>query len=298
MENQSATPDFQYLAWQGIQVPLMNDWRPLRIEGNYKNGAVTVGDQEGVVFILRWIHPPKKYDAASWIEKRRKIVASGQLTENPPVPEGFDLTSWIKNLAIREETEKTVWWGYSEKSEILVEIILTNLTDRKKNEWFLKKSLPKIKVTPIDEDCLWVIFSARFMIPAGYKLERHRLTVGDITLNFMKNKSDRLFVRQVYPAKLALNRRSLPAWLRDEVFTRHRHFKLLEDDKSIELKTKKSGLKILPFPLSWVSPHHCQRMIIENTELDRLLIIDAEWRDKSDVFNIDGIAKEMGRRVA
>jgi hypothetical protein len=294
----SYSPEHQCFAWQGIQVLLMNDWRPLRIEGNFDKGAVTMGDQEGPVFILRWLHIPKKYDGFKWIEKRKKQVAAGQSSENPPQPVGFDKTSWIKNLAIRKESEKTVWWGYSEECKVLVEVILTNLTDPKKNEWFIHQALPKLKVTSKSDKSLWQIYSARFVIPEGFTLNRHRLGVGDIALEFIRKKNDKLVVRQVYPAKLALQRRSLPAWLRDEVFKRHRFFKELSGDSNLEIKTKKRGVKKFPFPLGWVIPNQCERMIKDDKSLDRLYIVDAEWRKKGNEINVESLITEMEKRVA
>ncbi len=298
MDSNTHSSEYQILAWQGVEVLLMNDWRPLRFEGNHFKGSFTVGDQDGAIFILRWIHPPKKYKASDWIEKRQKSVAAGQVSENPPRPARFETSSWIKSLAVREEAEKTVWWGYSSDCSVLIEVILTNLTDRKKNDWFIKYSLPKLKVFSQNEKWLWQIYSARFLIPAGYILNKHRLSVGDIALDFFKNKSDRLLVRQVYPAKLALERRSLPAWLRDEVFKRHRKFKVINDDKNIKLKSKKTGWKCLPFPLGWISPHACERLIVEDRDLDRLYIVDAEWRKSSNAFEVDSLITEMGKQVA
>jgi hypothetical protein len=298
MDHHQPSPEYQYLAWQGIQILMLSDWRPLRIEGHYENGAVTVGDQEGPIFILRWLHPPKKYDASKWIEKRQNKIASGQISNEPPMPDRFDSTSWIKDLAIREEAKKTVWWGYSSSCNLILEVILTSLTDFKKNDWFIKNSLPKIKISSKNEDTLWQIFSARFLIPSGYQLKHHRLTLGDITLDFIKSKTERLLVRQVYPAKLALDRRPLPGWLRDVVFKRHRRFKATNDDKSLHKKSRKTGFKALPFPLGWIKPLNCERLIVEDRELDRLYIIDAEWDKNSKAPLVDKLASEMGKRVA
>jgi hypothetical protein len=285
--------DDNHLAWQGLEIPMRDDWRPLRIEGEHRKGSITIGDMDGPVFQLRWIRPPRDSDSSGWIKARRLSVAGGQESRGAPRPESFESSSWIKNLAIREESKKTVWWGRSERSNVLVEILLTSLSGSGVNQCFLKSALPNLRVASPTEDNLWQIYSARFVIPAGYRLVRKRLAAGDIALEFVRGWGEKLLVRQVYPAGLALERRSLQGWLRDRVFKEHRRFRQETEDRHDGQHVKWSGWKRLPFPLGWISPRRCDVLIRQEQDLDRLMIVKYEWQDGTEVKSVDKIADGM-----
>jgi len=293
MTSARPSPEAHLLAWQGLEVPLRDDWRPLRIEGGYSKGSVTVGDIEGPIFQVRWIRPPKGADTDGWIKARRQSVAAGQESRGAPRPEGFDSVSWIKNLAVREESKKTVWWGRSPRANALVEILLTNLRGTEVNTQFIKDSLPKLRVVPPSEDSWWRIYSARFFVPAGYRLARQRLATGDIALEFVRGWGERLLVRQVYPAALALERRSMAGWLRDPVFKEHRRFRRETEDRHEGRRIRWTGWKRLPFPLGWITPRRCDSIILQNRDLDRLLIAESQWTEGTDVVPVDKIADGM-----
>lgn len=287
------SPNDNLLAWQGLEIPLQDEWRPLRIEGNHSKGSITIGDIDGPIFQLRWIRPPKGADTSGWIKARRLSVAGGQESRGAPRPESFDHVSWIKNLAVREQSKKTVWWGRSERCNVLVEILLTNLRRPELNSLFVKTALPHLRVVPSTENCRWQIYSARFLIPAGYRLTRKRLAAGDIALEFVRAGGERLLVRQVYPARLALERRSLPGWLRDRVFKERRRFRQETEDRHEGRHIKWTGWKRLPFPLGWIMPRRCDSLIRQNDDLDRLMIVECEWKDGAEVMPVDKIADGM-----
>lgn len=284
------------LAWQGLTVPIQEDWRPLRIEGDYKDGAIAVGHMDGPVFQLRWLRPPEGYDADRWIAKRTKSVAAGQTSENPPRPDDFEPVSWIRSLAVRQESVKTVWWGYAKKAHVLVEILVTNLSDEATNRWFLRRSLPKLTATAKDEKCPWSIYSSRCVIPPGYVLNRKRLAAGDIALEFTGDKGRKLLVRQVFPAMLALQRRPYAGWLRDRVFKERREFrKETEVTRDHGLQMNWKGWKRVPFPLGFVLPHRCESVIAHDESLDRLLIVESECSNGAKVTPPDQILETMRR---
>jgi len=286
------------LSWQGLEIPIREDWRPLRIEGEHSKGSVTIGDIEGPVFQLRWIRPPKGADTSGWIKARQISVAGGQESRGAPRPEGFDDVSWVKNLAVREESKKTVWWGRSERNGLLVEILLTNLRDSEVNRHFARTCLPKLRIVPLTEDCTWRVYSARFLVPAGYRLTRKRLATGDIALEFVRGRGERLLVRQVYPAGLALERRSMAGWLRDRVFKGRRRFRREMEDCHEGKRIRWTGWKRLPFPLGWVMPRRCDSIILQNQDMDRLFIVESQWKDGEPVTPIDKIADGMLWRAA
>lgn len=284
------------LAWQGLAIPIQEEWRPLKIEGDHQKGAITVGSMDGPVFQLRWLRPPKSYDAAEWIKKRCRAVAGGQTSDDPPRPDGFAMASWVRSLAIRQESEKTVWWGYAEPAHLLVEILLTNLCDDKTNAWFIRHALPKLTVAAATEDCPWSIYSSRCVIPPGYILRRQRLAAGDIALEFTADKGRRLLVRQVFPALLALQRRPYAGWLRDRVFKERRRFrKDCETTREDGLRMTWTGWKRIPFPLGFLLPRRWETVVAHDEYLDRLLIVESEWRDGATVKSAEDILKTMRR---
>lgn len=282
-----------YLAWHGLTIPMQDGWHPLKIEGNHQKGSIAVGDMTGPVFKLQWLRPPKGYDGKMWVDKRRKSVAGNQESANPPRPESFEFVSWIKNLAIREESDKTVWWGCSKKSEVLVEVLLTNLREAEINQWFIENALPNLKVIPKDRDWPWKIYSVRCTVPSGYNLNKRRLAAGDIALEFERGKKDRLVVRQVYPASLALERRSLSGWLEDRVFTEQRRLRHDSEQKHDNTSLKRSGRKPLPFPLGWMRPKRFASVIDCDQTLDRLLIVESEWPEGGRPRPVDDILASM-----
>lgn len=288
-----ATAIDHLLSWQGLEVPIREDWRPLRIEGGHQSGSITIGDMNGPIFQLRWLRPPKGYDGKAWIEGRRQRTAGGQKSARPPRPAGFSHVSWIKDLSIREESQKTVWWGCAKTSEVLVEILLTNLCDPAANRWFVTAALPKLKAFPPAGECRWQIYSSRFVIPSKFVLSRKRLAAGDIALEFTRATHEKLIVRQVFPAGLALQRRSLSGWLTDRAFKESRRLRKEAEDAGGDRRVKWSGWKKLPMPLGWIMPRRCEAVVVLDTDLDRLLIAELEWMGRTPVVSVDELAAGM-----
>lgn len=286
-------PRNYHLSWQGLRVPIQKDWRPLRIEGDHDQGNVTAGDAEGPVFQLRWLRVPEGYDAENWIEKRKIDVAAGQCSPEPPCPNGFDTVDWIRDLSIREECEKTVWWGHSETGRVMVEVLLTGLCAPKLNQWFLDRSLPALQAFAPDEPWLWEIFSTHFVTPVGYKLKQHRLATGDMAFEFVRKRRERLLVRQVYPAGLALQRRTLPGWLRDRPFKESRRIRVSEEQAADDGRLLWTGWKRLPFPLGWIFPQQWEALIVRDEAADRLLMAEREWRRANDGPGTDELVSTM-----
>lgn len=288
--------DNPILAWQGLTIPLQDDWRPLKIDGEFKKGSITVGNMDGPVFQLRWLRPSTTYDGANWIRNRCKATAGGQTSDNPPRPEGFDISEWIQGLAIRQESEKTVWWGYSKTAGVLVEILLTNLCSREVNRWFVRHALPRLDVTPPTEDCEWSIYSCRFTVPPGYQLNRKRLAAGDLAFEFLGSAGKRIIIRQVFPALLALQRRPYQGWLRDRVFKEKRRFQKQRESMADDgLQLTWAGRKKIPFPFGFIAARQCVTEIIHDEDLDRLFIVESEWKKGQGVAPVMPILDSMRR---
>lgn len=292
MSNKEQLPTEEQICWQGLQVPIQKDWRPLRVEGSYEDGSVTIGDMMAPIFQLRWIRPATEQDGKKWIEGRCNSAAGGQTSRKAPHPESFEHVAWIKDLAIREESQKTVWWGTATNKEVFVELLLTNLCKPAFSRWVIKEALPLLRVMSKTEESLWQIYSARFTVPPGYVLNHSRLAAGDISLEFKREDRQKLTVRQVYPAALALDRRPMRAWLRNRVTTDRRRLCVDQEQKS-DHKVKWTGWKRYPFPLGWIVPNRFESLILEDLHLDRLLIAESEWKDGSKTTRVDDIVSAM-----
>ncbi len=288
----SCPSDEPSFAWQGLTVPLRPEWRPLRIEGNWEQGAVTIGDRQGAVFSLRWLRPAGGVDGAAWIAQRTEQTAAGQSSPRPPQPAGFTAVNWIRGLAVREEARKTVWWGYAPTPDapkdaptqsavrpgVLVEAILTDLAKPETNAWFIEHSLPRLQAQPENGPLDWRIYSARFATPPGFRLQEHRLASGDLALRFKRGRREGLLLRQVYPAGLALARRNAEGWLADRPFLERRRFRgeLTEPRPQTLMRT---GWKRIPFPFGPFAPRRCTGLLVEAA--DRLFMAEAEGGEET-----------------
>jgi len=281
------------LAWHGLTIPMQDEWHPLKIEGDHQKGSISVGDMAGPVFKLQWLRPPKNYDGRMWVDKRRKSIAGKHESENPPRPGSFEHVSWVKNLNIREEAEKTVWWGCSKRSEVLVVVLLTNLREKELNEWFIENALTYLQVIPGEQEWPWRIYSVQCTLPAGYRLQQTRMAAGDIALEFKRGNQDRLVVRQVYPASLALERRPMAGWLKDRVFNEQRRLRQETEQKQNDVWLKRKGRKPLPFPLSWLRPRRYESVIDRDRQLDRLMIVEGEWPEGKSTTPVNDILASM-----
>jgi len=177
---------------------------------------------------------------------------------------------------------------------VLVEVLLTNRSDKKTNRWVIRHALPKLTVTGPADDCRWSIYSSRCVVPPGYVLQHKRLAAGDIALEFTGDKGRKLLVRQVFPAMLALQRRSYAGWLRDRVFKERRRFRRSsESTRDDGLQMNWSGWKRVPFPLGLLLPRRCESVIAHDEHLDRLLIVVSEWKNGTSVRSVDDILETM-----
>ena len=116
-----------------------------------------------------------------------------------------------------------------------------------------------------EEECRWKIYSAQFTVPAGYVLNHSRLATGDIALEFERENRQKLTVRQVYPAGLALQRRPMRGWLRDRITTERRRLRIDREEKS-QHQLKWVGWKRLPFPFGRILPNRFESRVVAGSE--------------------------------
>ncbi|HBC88455.1 MAG TPA: hypothetical protein DCZ94_16020 [Lentisphaeria bacterium] len=279
-----------FISWQGFSMPLMREWRPLRIEGVFKKGSITIGDVSGPLFEARWLRPgAADFDGRAWIDSN-KMKSNDKIASAPPRPQGFTSVGWIKGFEEKDSGKKTVWWGYSVEGQIILEIIISELVEPAAYEWIISNVLPSVKVFKPEEEWTWRIFSAQFKVPAGFILESHKLNNGDMSLCFRRPRKERLILRQVYPAELALSRRALEKWFENSPFSERRRFSEAKDGcRSVGKKDfTVDGWKLVPFPLGFIRPRRCSRIAVVDDASDRIFLTEYEYgkRDSGEIAQV------------
>lgn len=266
-----------YFLWQGIKTLIRPDWRVLRIEGDVLKGAITVGDRYDPIVQVRWVRCEENFYPEKWLENRISKTAAGQTSQDAPKVNGFTNIEWIRDLQLKSEAAKTVWWGYSESAKIQLEVLMTDICAAECTEWVIKNTIPSFEAFSIDEPWEWRIYSCDFTTPSGFKLSQKRLSVGDVTIELTGEAGARIMLRQIYPASLALSRRSLDKWSQDNPFLQRRRYKT-EDASETEDCIDRQGTFNIPFPLGWIRPKKFHKVIYHNEELDRLFYAETNWR--------------------
>ena len=277
------------IAWQGWEIPAVDDWRPLEIDGDYKRGKMMIGNSVAPLLQVKWWRPDEKnFYAEEWIRARiREFKATPSM--NPPRPKAFSNSGWIKELEFQEDVTKTIWYGFERDAGVMMEIVMTSITDKALQAKIITDLIPELKVYSIEEDTYWSLYDISFHVPKGYILKRKHLYSGDIALEFQDDDKRHLVLRQIYPAELALSRRSMGGWLDNPAFKFKRRFKLESDSEwktgkaNIVDALKRVGKRYIPFPLQWLFPKYVSAIIAKDSELDRLLIAEA-FSDEKEFF--------------
>jgi len=209
------------LAWQGWQMRLPAEWNPVRLEGGYEAGSMLVADLQGARLALRWQRPGRRqFDAARCVESAMEEEL-GRLAaaEARPMPlDGFDCSM----LYVEQQPPgRDLWTAYSPVSRRLVQAVYRI---RRREHLLAGVVLPCLRDTPPEEPSLWAVFDMCCVVPAGMKLLRHVLSAGDVSLCFAAGRQ-RLGVRQIAIADIALKRMPLEKWLADEQRRLGRHYR-------------------------------------------------------------------------
>lgn len=281
--------DEKNIAWQGWTIPVREEWQPIRIEGDFHRGRMIVGNSDGPVFQISWQRPDNidNFDCPRWLAKQTARFNNGKVdTVKSDNCSDLEITSIeASSKDGNEKKNKRVWWAYSIKSGIVVEISMPNLAAEHEQKFVINKSVPGLECYAKDENTQWRIYDISFSVPPGYVLKNKHLYSGDIALEFHNDKKERLLLRQIYPAKLALSRRIMQRWLKNaSPFKRHRKYKSLGQGSYACSNFEGMfdvGWQKIPFPFGFIKPMNCRKVAVVDKELDRLLI--AEHMSSGDV---------------
>ena len=299
MTDTQPTPKETTIAWCGWSLPLPEHWRPLKIEGGYAKGSMMIGDGQRPILLVRWMrtHKQRRFDMQRWLDGRfRKQRVTPD--DGAPQPAAIDHSAWACDTADPTGGHKTTWYGYAAKSQMLMEIVTTDLTETAVRDEIFRDRLPRLVVAGDDEPCAWSLYGISFVSPPGYVLKRQHLFSGDIAIELARGRKDTLLLRQVYPAGLALERRTLDRWLQAPPFTERRFWSkhtLANAVVSKEGTRTFRGWKRLRSPMGWYTARFSTAVAAIDKEQDRLMIAEHQTAREHRMDTVEYALREMKR---
>lgn len=286
------------LAWAGWSLPLPAVWRPLRVTGGSQRGTIVIGDGIQALFQIKWmLANGRPFDPHRWLARHvRGPVTASAADLCPFRAEGFETLAWFP--AGTGHHGGSLWYGYALDQNLLLEISLSGDMPVPTREHVQKNILSGLRAAS-GPTVTWAVFSAVFAVPADYRLVQHRLHLGDIALSFVAFSRQRLVLRQIYPATLALGRRSLARWLECPPFAeRRRSSDVATNPWAVTINGRmhdglvQTGNRCLAFPFGRVARRTFAAGLVHDTGLDRLLYAAHESRSSADP---SVIAQAIGR---
>lgn len=209
---QSAIRNRQSLcvAWQGVQLVVPADWSPVKIEGDFDRGFLSMADLDRERVGLRWQTIGKRSDPVKLVDgAMRNEVGKLAFDESIDVS-GGDWT--VARLYVEPDPPgRDVWVGFCGRTRRLVQVVY----QAKRRDRVLRDDLvPTFRDTGEVGGLakVWSVFWLNVSLPRPMKLTGQRLNVGDLSLTFASDAGP-VVVRQVAAAGVALNRRPIEKWL-------------------------------------------------------------------------------------
>ncbi|MBN1516337.1 hypothetical protein JXA32_07190 [Candidatus Sumerlaeota bacterium] len=276
-----------WLAWAGWRCRMPEDWRPVRIEGGWKNGLFVLSDAETPLLQIKWWRPgQKRFNAAGWIEKRLHKMKAGPQAGGAPHPTDFDSVAWAPG----EPGVRGFWYGYCASADMMLELVISPEASKSQSRRIQRGMLESMRASGVDEPVKWAVYAASFETPPGFELAEKHLHLGDVSLLLTAPKNRRMMVRQVYPAELALERRKLDRWMMQKVYQQARKYKPHEDPQPWTLDLASScaeglvrrGRRRIAWPLGWIRPREAITAALHDADVNRLLIAEYEAPREAD----------------
>lgn len=124
---------------------------------------------------------------------------------------------------------RDLWIGYSDVSGRTAEL---SFPVEARRDRAAREMPDNLADTAESEETAWSILDLSCAAPAGWKLGSHQLMAGDLRLTFTRG-GDRLLIRQIAPARLALSRQSIEKWISQHPVDRGRTARSLGEPASI-----------------------------------------------------------------
>jgi hypothetical protein len=256
-------------AWQGIGLEMPSSCNPIKLEGDFSNGYVLIADMNRPRLGIRWNTPPtQKFDPAQLL-RTAMIQEVGILAAEEAIT--FDAAEMPHGLLYTEPAPpgRDVWIGWNSASGRVVEIIHHA---RHRERILMDRILPTLTDDGGKDVVPWSVFDLSCHVPREYQLQSNQLNVGDLTLVFSA-KDERLRVRQIAVARVALRRRPLEKWLEEERRLERKHYRpngeavMLSDAKIVGTMCRRRR-----FFFAWKLPRTLITIAEHDVDRDRLVI--------------------------
>lgn len=276
------------LAWMGWSLRVPRHWQPLRIMGRWERGAFVAGDSERVLLQVKWTRPVADgFDAERWIARRLRREGRALVgAPHAPRPAGFAHAAWARAPSEGAGSVAALWYGWSPAAGLLLEAVVPGRLPVEDRRLVMDEVLPGLRAAGRDQPVLTAVLGRTFEAPAGYRLMQWTLRLGDVLLRFETARGARLTLRQVYPAQLALSRRTLARWIEATAHVGS-HRRLVADtpqpyEAAAGGRTLRGvwqrGWKRLSFPLGRVAARAAVAAAMHDAAGDRLLIAEHDAR--------------------
>ncbi len=191
-------------AWQGWTIRLPGEWNPVKLDGDFDGGYVLIADLHGPRLALRWTTPKRGFDLRLALAREVGRLQSHSARR-------FDLPLWSDTLLCLESDSpgRDVFVGRSDPSHRVLQIVAPRREDEPSQTQALLESLGD---GPPGQPRSWAALDLSCKIGGDWRLESHQFNAGDLSLHFQR-KRERITIRQLALAHLALRRRPLEQWM-------------------------------------------------------------------------------------
>lgn len=203
-------------AWAGWWLPLPESFRLHDIDGTHGRGRLALADAGQMRLELAWdaVANPN-FDADRFarrellrgLKRRDRSKAEIHRVESARFQALLMRTDhqgdWQRYVGFCPVTRRAFTIRYRPGASRENDLVARSLRD------LLRGQSP-------DDGQRWAFFAVSFTAPAGFEYERATLNLGDMSVQLVqrrRGRQPRVVVRQIHPAKLALNRFDLAGWL-------------------------------------------------------------------------------------
>lgn len=204
-------------AWGGLILDVPDTYRPMKIDGTSYHGRFILGDQDRARLEVQWATNTSRRFKPDKFVRNRALSALARVDRKRSADQLHDVTHAHFSPMVRYDDKPrnvTRWVGYCPATKRAVDIIHYNGSPTE-DATFANDLLPTLRDQPMDQPQRWAVFDFQFTVLPNFRYAESKLNLGDMTVTFEDAKRNRIWYRQIHPAKLALVRQPLDKWLLD-----------------------------------------------------------------------------------
>jgi hypothetical protein len=219
-------------AWQGWQLQTPDQWNPVNLHGTFEAGYALLSDIHRPRLGIRWSTPGRGFDSNRW--SREALVAEiGQLAANEAEECGDDRFRSAFLYSEPEPPGRDVFLGISSVSGRTFEIVHHVYPGEASK---MKELRERFSDSACEAELAWAAFDLTCATAGGWRLASHRMNAGDLGLEFAR-KSERMSLRQIAVAHLALKRMPLEKWLDEQIRPWMKRYSRVGDAAAVTIPT-------------------------------------------------------------